>query len=266
MRAHVRPGTIAPSRRHFIRTIAGGVALAAMSRAFAQSDGAGGGEGGPPPPDAMTPVHERYAALTSYADKGTLTVRSQWPGAPETVDHHRFQTAFRAPRNFFFRFDADPASSGDIYVLWCDGGDFQSWWKATGVQDVYDGGRGADGFYAGGYPSRDSIFLLGSNVFSAALPYGPTSRLINLRDGGEETIVGHACGKLIADGRQTGVVTTDIRPTTIWVDKELTLVRKVQTDAQAGSPKGMIDTLVYEIEPVANPDLADDRFTFTPPG
>jgi outer membrane lipoprotein-sorting protein len=253
-----RPRLLMPNRRRLLQAIAGLPAFLALSRAWAD-------EPEELPPDAMTPVHERYGQLTSYADTGTLTIRSQWPGAPESVYRSRFETAFRAPRNFFFRFDAEPDAGGDIYVLWCDGGDFQSWWKATGVHEVYSGGRGVDGFYAGGYPSGDAIFLLGAHVFPQALPYGPSSRLINLQEAGEEAINGHACSKFVADGRQTGVVTTDIRPTTIWVDKEITLVRKVQTDAQDGSPKDVVDTHIYDIEPTADPDLPDDKFTFTPP-
>ena len=60
-------------------------------------------------------------------------------------------------------------------------------------------------------------------------------------------------------------MTSDTRPVTIWVDKELTLVRQVQIDTEAGSQAEMIDTILYEIEPVADPDLPDDRFKFTPP-
>jgi outer membrane lipoprotein-sorting protein len=217
------------------------------------------------PPDAMTPVHERYGQLKSYSDTGKLTTRYQWPGTSETDSHYRFETAFRAPRNFFFRFDTEADSGDDTFVIWCDGGDFQSWWKATGVHEVYSGGRGADGFYAGGSPTRESVNLLGPHVFSQALLYGPTSRLIDLREAGEEDVAGHACSKFIAAGRQTGVVTNEARPVTIWVDKEVTLVRKVQIDAESGSQKDLVDTILYEIEPTADPDLPDERFQFTPP-
>ena len=51
----------------------------------------------------------------------------------------------------------------------------------------------------------------------------------------------------------------------IVADKEVTLVRKVQIDTEPGSQADMLDTILYEIDPVADPELADDRFTFTPP-
>jgi outer membrane lipoprotein-sorting protein len=235
-------------------------ALLAFQRARAE------GEPEALPPDAMTPVHERYGQLKSYSDTGKVTTRYQWPGTPETGGHYRFETAFRAPRNFFFRFDAEADAGDDAFVIWCDGGDFQSWWKATGVHEVYTGGRGADGFYAGGSPTKEAVNLLGPHVFSSALLYGPTSRLIELKDAGEEAIAGHACSRYVAAGRQTGVVTNEERPITIWVDKETTLVRQVQMDAPAGSQADLVDTILYEIEPEADPDLPDERFTFTPPG
>lgn len=254
-----RPSLVTPDRRLLLKAALALPALLAFRPAHA------GDEPEAPPPDALTPVHERYAALKSYSDEGKLTTHYQWPGTPETVSHYRFETAFRAPRNFLFRFDTETDTGDDTFVLWCDGGDFQSWWKATGVHEVYSEGRGANGFYAGGSPTKEAINLLGPHVFSGALLYGPTSRLIDLQEAGEEEIAGHACSKYAAAGRQTGVVTSEARPVTIWVDKEATLVRQVRTDAEAGSQADFVDTLLYEIEPAADPDLPDERFTFTPP-
>jgi hypothetical protein len=255
----VQPRLIAPNRRSLLKASLALPALLAFRAARAED------EPEALPPDAMTPVHERYGRLQSYADKGRITIRYQWPGTPETDSHYRFETAFRAPRNFFFRFDTEEDSGDDSYVLWCDGGDFQSWWKATGVHEVYNNGRGANGFYAGGSTTKESINLLGPHVFPHALLYGPTSRLIDLADAGEEAVAGHACAKFTAAGRQTGVVTNEARPTTIWVDRESTLVRQVRVDAEAGAQADLVDTTLFEIEPEADPDLPDERFTFTPP-
>jgi outer membrane lipoprotein-sorting protein len=257
---HPRPaGLIAPNRRRLLQAALALPALLAFRGARAE------GEPEALPPDAMTPVHERYGALKSYADTGKLTTIYQWPDTPETDSHYRFETAFRAPRNFFFRFDTEADTGDDTFVIWCDGGDFQSWWKATGVHEVYGGGRGANGFYAGGSPTKESVNLLGPHVFPQALLYGPTSRLIDLREAGEEEVAGHACLKFAAAGRQTGVVTNEARPVTVWVDKEATLIRQVRTDAETGSQKDFVDTILYEIEPQADPELPDSRFTFTPP-
>jgi hypothetical protein len=118
-----------PHRRLILQGLATMAAATWLRPALAED----GDPSAPPPPDALTPVHERYAALKSYSDTGKLTTRYQWPGTAETDSHFRFETAFRSPRNFFFRFDTEADTGDDTFVLWCDGGDFQSWWKATGV-------------------------------------------------------------------------------------------------------------------------------------
>jgi hypothetical protein len=46
---------------------------------------------------------------------------------PANVHRHGFETYFRAPRQFYFEFDMDPRAGGERIVVWCDGGDFQSW-------------------------------------------------------------------------------------------------------------------------------------------
>ncbi len=256
-----RPGLILPNRRRLLQAMIALPSLLAFKSALAQGDG----EPEALPPDGLTPVHEFYKSLTSYSDTGKVKLTYQWPGTVATYSHYRFETAFRAPRNFFFRFDVEEDTGTDAYVLWCDGGDFQGWWKATGVHEVYDHGRGVFGFLAGGSPSKDSINILGPNVFPQALLYGPWNRLTGVEDAGEEDINGHACSKFTSNGRQTGVVTLDKRPIVVLVDKESTLVRKIQMEAQHDSPKDFVDRGEYEMEPVANPDLPDERFTFTPP-
>ena len=217
------------------------------------------------PGNLMTPVSARYQALKSYADTGTIESRYQWPGTPTMlIEHHRYETAFRAPRNFFFRFDADPASGADAYVIWCDGGSFQSWWKSTGQHSVHGNGQGAVAFLTGQSPTKDSADLVAPHLFPKSL-YGPTYRLIGPQDDGAEALGGHACHRVKAISRVTGVQTKDRRPTIVWIDDALGLVRKVHLDREADSPAKLIDDFAYIIDPQANPDLPDSRFTFKPP-
>ncbi|MEX0409005.1 hypothetical protein ABGN05_25520 [Aquibium sp. LZ166] len=225
-----------------------------LPRAFAQ-----GGA-----PDLMTPVSARYAGLASYSDSGTVETSYIWPGNPPLVERHRFETAFRAPRNFFFRFDQDPAAGGDAFVIWCDGGPFQSWWKATGVHEVHDGGRGAVAFFNGESPTKGAANLVAPHVFPQAGLIGTTSGLVEPRDGGQDTLGGRPCVRILADSRITGVQTVEHRPITLWVDEESGLIARVLVEAEAGSPEGFVDTLLYEVDPVADPDLPDERFAFDP--
>ncbi|PSJ57350.1 hypothetical protein C7I85_22420 [Mesorhizobium soli] len=219
-----------------------------------------------PEDDVMGPVSARYRKLASYSDQGTVEVRYQWPGNPLVTERHSFRTLFRAPRNFFFRFDADPAAGGDALVIWCDGGAFQSWWKATGVHTVHDGGKGAVAFLTAQSPTKDSANLIAPHLFPQAKLPGPTYGLIEPRENGDDELAGRRCRKIVADQRVTGVVTVEKRPTTVWIDQDSGLVRKVVVDAEVNSPAGMIDQRIFLIEPVVDPELSDDQFIFAPPG
>ncbi|QIG48750.1 hypothetical protein G5V57_14055 [Nordella sp. HKS 07] len=218
-----------------------------------------------PTDDLLSPVTVRYGELSSYSDAGTVEVRYQWPGTPILEERHSFQTLFRAPRNFFFRFDEDPAAGSDAMVIWCDGGPFQSWWKATGVHSVHDGGKGAVAFLNAQSPTKDAANLVAPHFFPQAKLPGPSYALIEPRADGDETLDGRRCRKLAADQRVTGVVTVEKRPTILWIDEASGLIRKVLVDTEPGSADGLIDQRIFLIEPVANPELTDDRFTFTPP-
>lgn len=248
------------SRRGFI--FASPLALAAAAAGIRPAPGQ---EVEAPTDDLLSPVTARYGGLASYGDSGTVEVRYQWPGTPMLTERHSFQTYFRAPRNFFFRFDEDPASGSDAMVIWCDGGPFQSWWKATGVHNVFDGGKGAVAFLNAQSPTKDSANLVAPHFFPQARLPGPTYALIEPRQAGEETLDGRPCRKLAADRRVTGVVTVETRPTTLWIEVESGLIRKVLVDTEPGSTEGLIDQRIYRIEPEADPELSDNRFTFTPP-
>jgi hypothetical protein len=252
-----------PTRRSLLAGLAALSVMPWVPRVLAQEDGEA--VLGLEPDNLIGPVTASYQALASYADKGTVETRYQWPDTPLLVEHHTFETAFRAPRNFFFRFDADPASGGDAYVIWCDGGAFQSWWKATNTHTVHDNGQGAVAFLTGQSPTKDAANLVAPHLFPQADLVGPTYRLIAPEADGTETVAGHACHRIRAASRVTGAQTVDHRPTVVWVDDALGLVRKVQLEAEEGSAPNLVDEITYLIEPEANPELADDRFTFTPP-
>jgi hypothetical protein len=250
-----------PTRRSLLALVAGFAMAPSFRQAFADDEP----EPGLEPDNLMMPVSANYQALKSYADAGTVETRYQWPGTPTMlVEHHRFQTAFRAPRNFFFRFDADPSSGGDAYVVWCDGGPFQSWWKSTGQHMVYNNGQGAIAFLTGESPTKNSVDLIAPHLFPNAL-YGATYRLLAPTDDGSDTVAGHACHRIKAVSRVTGVQTRDHRPTTVWVDDALGLIRKVQVEPEADSPPKLVDDLTYVVDPQANPELPDSRFMFAPP-
>jgi hypothetical protein len=248
-------------RRRAMLLAAAALPLALAGRAALAQTGAGAEAAD----DPMTPVAVRYAGLAAYSDSGTVETTYAWPGTPALTERHRFETAFRAPRNFFFRFDEDPAAGGDAFVIWCDGGPFQSWWKTTGVHEIHDGGRGAVAFFNGESPTAGAANLVAPHLFPQAQLIGTTTGLIAPRDGGDETLAGVPCRRIMADSRVTGVQTAEHRPITLWIDGDSGLIRQVLAEAEPGGPEGFVDRKLYTLDPVADPALSDARFLFSPP-
>ena len=248
-------------RRDLIASLAVLSILAPCTRLRAQNNAPDAIE---PEEPLIAPVQALYGGFKSYSDKGMIETVYQWPGTSAQTERHRYETAFRAPRNFFFRFDGDAAANGDSFVIWCDGGPFQSWWKSTGVHEVYTGGRGALAFSLGSLPTKDSSNLVAPYFFPTAGLKGPITGLIGVREKGEESIAGHVCRLLAAEGRRTGMGPEE-RAISVWIDKDSNLIRGARVDAKKGGTAGLVDRIIYAVDPIANPDLRDDRFFFTPP-
>lgn len=246
-------GLVLP-RRHVLRAAAAALVACGLPRPLlAQVD---------LPPDALTPVRERYLALQSYADTGTVMTEQQWQGAPVVTEGGSFTTFYRAPRNFFFDFVEDEASGGDRFVIWCDGGDFQSWWKATGVHDVYDGGRGVLGFMTAESPTMASSLLVPGLIFARAEVGGAVAGLREAGEDGGEEVDGQSLRKIYAETHVVGEVTRH-RPTSVWLEPDTLLIRKVFEDFSEG---GNLHHRTTVIVPQADIDIPDEQFTFTPPG
>lgn len=56
-----------------------------------------------------------------------------------------------------------------------------------------------------------------------------------------------------------------MRPTTVWIDAETHLVRKVIEDTPTDQSAGAITRVTTTFEPQANPDLGDTHFRFEVP-
>ena len=216
----------------------------------------------------LAQVKATYPALTSYSDRVTMVTESQYPGSPLLREHHSFTTAFRAPRTFLLIFDQDPQAGGDRYVLRSDENAIYSWWKATGVTETYPPGVGLSAFGVSAYPTRSAVLQILPLIFADYGLSGPITDVSSAILEGEEDIEGHACYRLQGVGRSaygTGGGET-FRPTTLWIDKDSFLVRRLFQDTQQGSTSGMVDRQTTTFDPLANPDLGADAFEFTPPG
>jgi outer membrane lipoprotein-sorting protein len=212
--------------------------------------------------DLLIRSRAKYAALKSYADTGTVITEYN-PGAGATLtERHKFTTYFRAPKQFSFEFKAE---STERLAIWIDGAEVQSWWSATGVHDTYPQGQGASGFAMATLPTKGSVVQIASLLFPGL--QSATTDLTEARLIGSESIGGKTCHKIagiVALAYSNGVVTST-RPTTVWIDAESLLLRKIVEDTPRGSPGGIIDRVTTIFEPRANPDLKGLQFRFSIP-
>lgn len=215
--------------------------------------------------DLWTRTRATYAALQGYADTGAVEV-AFGSAADPSRERHTFRTNVRKPRLFFFDFVKQ--GDADRVVVWSDQQAFHGWWKTTGVETDYPKGSGSTAFVTSTFPTRGSIVMIAPLIFPGAGLVGTTTEFGEPTDGGLETIDGHACHKLVGVARSvypaTGKV-TNIRKTTIWVDAQSFLIRKVFEDSPKGTVGGHVGTTTTFFRPHANPVLTDAQFTFTPP-
>lgn len=212
--------------------------------------------------DLLERSRAAYAALRSYADTGTVTVETRLPGGPLTVERHTFSTRFRAPRNFYLEFTKDPNAGRERLVIWCDGGDFQSWWSATGVHEVYSGGRGVNAFTTAVFPTHGTAYRIPPVLFPRAEMHGPLVDLKDVRVEGMEDAGGRRSHKI------AGVMQAHFGAAlrvTVWIDAETLLVRKMVEETQTGSSSGDVDRVTTTFDPIVNPNLDDSRFRFAVP-
>lgn len=215
----------------------------------------------PAPEQILERMHAAYAAMTSYADEGTVILEERPIGATVIREQYRFTTRYAAPKRFYF--EAKKASSGERFVVWCPGESFNSWWSATGVHDRYAAGEGADAFAVAALPTAGSVLLVPSLLFKAAGLQGPLVTMKQPKYAGRESLDGHATYKLIAPVRLNHWSDT-VRMTTVWIDAKTWLVRKVFEDTPTGMG-GAIQRTTTLIEPRSPATTDASHFRFAPP-
>jgi outer membrane lipoprotein-sorting protein len=217
--------------------------------------------------DVLERSRTKYAGLKVYADTGTVTTEYKGSGdpGPASVEHDTFKTYYRAPRQFFFEFVKDPSVGEERYVIWADGADFFTWWSATKVRDDYPKGQGGTAFALATFPTKGSLMQISPLLFADGGLHGPIVDIKVLRSDETEEINKHRCYKVVGEvalAYGTGAVTS-VRPTTVWIDADSLLIRKVLEDTpknEAGT-----DRVITTFEPDENPKVDDVKFKFDPP-
>jgi outer membrane lipoprotein-sorting protein len=214
--------------------------------------------------DILVRSRAMYAALKSYADTGTVV----YEYGTNSVSRHTFKTYYRAPRNFYFDFVEDKADGGSRLAIWCDGGDFQTWWSDTGIHNVYPTGQGATAFVGAIVPTVGSATMIASLVFANAGLVSTMGELGEMTLAGTEVVSGRTMQKLTGVAKSTYGRTgheTNVRRTTIWIDAESLLVLKIFEDTPKGTVAGSRRRITTTFQPQPNPALDDSRFKFVVP-
>lgn len=219
---------------------------------------------GAPAAELLAQSRAKYAALKSYADTGTVTTEIKLAGAPSLIENHSFTTAYRGPRQFFFSFTEDPAAGGERFVIWCPGEAFHTWWSTTKVHETYERGRGSLAFALAPPFTQGAALKIAPLLFAASGLKGTLTAFQEAKMVGKEEISGHSCHKLsgVARFSYENGLGQEARPTTVWIDAETLLVRKVIEDTSSAGTTSFITTT---FEPQANPELAESRFRFAVP-
>jgi outer membrane lipoprotein-sorting protein len=212
------------------------------------------------PTDLLAPTRAAYKALKSYSDTGVLIDDA-------SGYRHTFRTYYRAPRHFYFEFNMDPKSGGWRYVMWCDGGDFQSWTSYWKTHETYQRGsdttRSAFAKFSGG--TQGTIVMIPSLIYAGSGLVGLLDEFADAANVGAEIVSGRRSTKLMGVARSTYPASGrvhNVRRTTVWVDAENQLVRKVFEDTAKGMPAVLKASRTILFEPQANPTIDDSKFRF----
>lgn len=216
--------------------------------------------------DVLAQSRAAYAALTSYVDTGTL-VHEFGSATDPSREQHTFRTSFRKPRHFLFDFLKGGRPDGERVVVWSDDEAFHSWWSATGVEGNYPRGQGTTAFVATTPQTLGSSVLIAPLLFQGAGLVGTLEELGDVEVNGTETVGGRTCHRLVGVARSRYATgrEVNVRRTTVWIDTESLLVRKVFEDTPRGTSPVLVSRRTMTFVPQANPTLDDSRFRFVPP-
>jgi len=223
--------------------------------------------------DVLTKMRAAYAALTSYADSGTVLDESSG-----FTDRSTFRTFFnREPNNLFLEYRAVASEYRDgnrvplnaYIVLWMENGELQTWSGADQAHSTYPRAEGqqVNAVKNAGYFTRGISVLVPSHLYSQAGMASPVHAAEEVEADGFETVNGRKCYRLLGverwrypSGQETGV-----RAITIWIDAETYLIHKVFEDTPKGYPRNEISRRTTTIKHRANPKLAPAQFRFSVP-
>lgn len=223
--------------------------------------------------DVLAKTRAAYAALTSYADSGTVLDE-----AAGFTDHSTFRTLFtRDPRQLLIEYRAVESVGKNNHhlplnnhlVLWLENGDLQTWSSKSQAHETYpaDGGQQVNALKNAGYFTAGISVLIPSHLYTKSGLPSPVHATEEAEADGFETMNGRRCFRIIGverwrypSGKETGV-----RAITLWIDAETYLIHKMVEDTPKGMPRGAISRRTTTLRHQANPKLEPAQFRFAVP-
>jgi hypothetical protein len=224
--------------------------------------------------EVIAKTRAAYAALTSYADSGTVLEETTG-----FTDRHTFRMLLsRDPRNLLieFRSVASEYKSGNRLplshqvVLWLEKGDLHTWGSRSQSHETFpadDGQQQVNAIKGANYSTLGVSILVPSFFYTKAGIVSAVHATEEAEADGYETVNGRRCFRIqgvekwrYPSGRETGV-----RAITIWIDAETYLIQKVLQDTPRGYPRGEISRRTTTLKHRANPKLDPAQFRFVVP-
>jgi hypothetical protein len=223
--------------------------------------------------DVLAKTRAAYAALTSYADSGTVLDE-----APGFTDRSTFRTLFtRNPSQLLIEYRAVESEYkagnriplDNRVVFWMENGDLQTWSSKSEAHETYpaDGGQQVNALKNAGYFTAGISVLIPSHLYSKSGLPSPVHATEEAEADGFETVNGRRCFRILGverwrypSGKETGV-----RAITLWIDAETYLIHKMVEDTPKGMPRGSISRRTTTIKHQANPKLEPAQFQFAVP-
>jgi len=218
--------------------------------------------------DALRRSKAVYAALTSYADTGTVI--GEYGGFSS---HAAFKTYFRRKGTVDFYFDY--TLQYDLYAQDSSRLTYKNsrrlWWMRNRNLQTYNFETKEHRTYPPTANQAASLneprtkgasLLITELLFRSANLPGTILQIEESSDAGMEEVGGHPCFKVIGvaaqyypSGQRTGV-----RQVTVWIDRDTLLIRKVFEDTAKSYGPDAINRLTFLLDPQANPTLDDSKF------
>ena len=223
--------------------------------------------------DVLAKTRAAYAALTSYADSGT--VLDEVTGF---TDRSTFRTLFlRDPRYLLIEYRAVASEYKSGYrlplnshiVLWMENGELQTWHSRTQAHETYsaDGGQQVNALKSSAYGTAGISVLIPSHLYGKSGLASAVHATEEPEADGFEPVNGRRCFRILGVERwryPSGQV-TGVRPITLWIDAETFLIHKIIQDTPKGMPRGSIGRRTTIIKHQANPELEPAQFRFAVP-